>query len=99
MSDLNSLCNPNAYIILVGNKSDLVDERVVAETDARETARRYSLEYIETSAKQGDHIADAFVRLAGGILRNVKAAQEDDPKQPAPVPIDPPSTDRPGCSC
>jgi small GTP-binding protein len=87
MSDLNSLCAPNAYILLVGNKSDLADERSVAETDARETARRYNLEYIETSAKRGDHIADAVVRLAGGILRSVKAAQKDGPKPPTSEPV------------
>jgi small GTP-binding protein len=73
INDLNSLSAPNAVIILAGNKADLTEERIVTENEARETAKRYGLDYLETSAKNGDNIAETFVRLASGILRQVKA--------------------------
>jgi small GTP-binding protein len=73
IQDLNTLCATNALIILVGNKTDLADERTVSETEAQETANRYNLEYIETSAKNGENIAETFVRLGVGILRRVKS--------------------------
>jgi small GTP-binding protein len=75
INDLNILCAPNAYIILVGNKTDLAEDRVVTEVEGAETAKRYGIEYLETSAKSGDHIADAFVRLGAGILRQIKVGR------------------------
>jgi small GTP-binding protein len=72
MNDLNTLCLPNATILLVGNKSDLADERTISDTEAEEWAKRYNLDYLETSAKTGDHVTDAFVRLGQSILRQHK---------------------------
>jgi small GTP-binding protein len=102
IQDLNTLCAPNALIILVGNKTDLTDERTVSETEAQEVARRYNLEYIETSAKNGDNIAETFVRLGVGILTKVKKGEMTivkrdetfiDPVRPAQEP----KTGRGGC--
>jgi small GTP-binding protein len=75
INDLNTLCIPNAYIIMVGNKADLVDDRTVSEGEAQETAKRYNLEYLETSAKTGQSVPEAFIRLGNGILRQVKKGQ------------------------
>jgi small GTP-binding protein len=72
LNDLNSLCAPNAYIVLVGNKSDLKEDRAVSEAEANEASRRYNLEYVETSAKDGSGIGETFARLAGGIVRKTK---------------------------
>jgi small GTP-binding protein len=82
LNDLNSLCAPNAYIIMVGNKSDLRDERAVSAGEADEASKRYGLEYIETSAKDGSGIADAFARLAGGIVRKVRQGKGPKPEPP-----------------
>jgi small GTP-binding protein len=75
INDLNTLCIPNAYIILVGNKADLVDDRTVSEGEAQEMGKRYNLEYLETSAKTGEHVPEAFIRLGNGIIRQVKKGQ------------------------
>jgi small GTP-binding protein len=85
INDLNTLCAPNAFIILVGNKADLSDERAVSEDEARESAKRYNLEYLETSAKNGANIAETFARLGKGILRQVRAGQITRPKRPDTV--------------
>jgi small GTP-binding protein len=98
INDLNTLCLPNAVILLVGNKNDLVDDRSVSDTEAQEWAKRYSLEYLETSAKTGDHITDAFVRLGQGILRQHKQGQIEAVKPPAPIiPQEEPEGQK--CSC
>lgn len=83
INDLNSLCAPNAYIILVGNKTDLADDRQISETEAQEFAKRYNIIYIETSAKTGANVEDTFVRLGQGILRHIKDGEIK------PKPIDP----------
>ena len=80
INDLNTLCAPNAYIILVGNKTDRAEERAVSESEAQETAKRYNLEYLETSAKSGENVQEAFVRLGQGIVRQFKEKKITPPK-------------------
>eukprot|EP01124_Arcella_intermedia_P035574 TRINITY_DN9100_c0_g1_i1.p1 TRINITY_DN9100_c0_g1~~TRINITY_DN9100_c0_g1_i1.p1 ORF type:complete len:192 (-),score=39.87 TRINITY_DN9100_c0_g1_i1:41-616(-) len=59
----------NVSKLLVGCKCDLVDERVVSTQEAQEFADELNLEYIETSAKSGSNVEEAFVRLAT-IVKN-----------------------------
>ncbi|KAE8213324.1 hypothetical protein CF319_g5357 [Tilletia indica] len=55
--------------ILVGNKSDWDDHRVVTEEQGRALAQELGLKYIETSAKTNSNVEEAFFSLA----RDVKA--------------------------
>jgi small GTP-binding protein len=66
LADLHQAANPNAVILLVGNKCDL-QSRQISETQAREYCLRHEMEYLEASAKEGTNVEDAFVRLAGKI--------------------------------
>lgn len=54
--------------ILIGNKSDIPEERVVFEEKIKEFAAEYELKYIETSAKVGTNIDYAFDILLKDIL-------------------------------
>ncbi|KAG2375225.1 hypothetical protein C9374_009848 [Naegleria lovaniensis] len=56
----------NHFKILVGNKSDLVDKRVV--TNAQSLASKYGCEYMETSAKKGDNIDQLFQTVGRNIF-------------------------------
>ncbi len=59
--------------ILVGNKNDLPQQREVSEKDALEVVKKLKmLDYIETSALTGDHVASAFTKLGTLILQEVK---------------------------
>ena len=49
--------------ILVGNKSDLEQSRVVSFAQAKAVADQLMIPYIETSAKTGHNISQAFVEL------------------------------------
>lgn len=103
INDLNALCAPNAFIILVGNKSDLADDRAVSENEAQETAKRYNVEYLETSAKNGSNVEEAFVRLGQGILRGTKE-KKIEPVKPAETVTKigsekKPAKQKDGCSC
>jgi small GTP-binding protein len=55
---------PNVVMILVGNKSDLESERKVPFKEAQERADEYDMTYVETSAKSGDNVLNAFLRIA-----------------------------------
>ncbi len=51
-------------VLLVGNKSDLTDQRVVSVEELNNFTRDFNLYYMETSAKTGDGVGDCFSILA-----------------------------------
>ena len=80
LNDLNSLAAPNACIVLIGNKSDLTEERQIDEAEADAFAQRYGLTRLETSAKDGTGVKEAFARLGEGIIRKEKEGKLVPPK-------------------
>ena len=72
MNDIHALCASNAVVLVVGNKSDLRDERCVSESDAQSFAERHGIEYIETSALDGANVSETFVRLAHSVHERAK---------------------------
>jgi len=64
--------------ILIGNKEDL-STRVIAYNTAREWADEYGLVFLETSAKTGTNIQNAFTQLIA-LLTN----KTNDPSEPNP---------------
>lgn len=57
-------------MMLVGNKNDLINERQVSHEEAIQLAKRFDCAYIETSAKTGLNVVDAFHGLVKMIMRN-----------------------------
>ncbi|MHA1931418.1 MAG: GTP-binding protein [Promethearchaeota archaeon] len=51
-------------LLLVGNKSDLVDQRAVSLEEIKNFTRDFNLYYMETSAKTGEGVGDCFYILA-----------------------------------
>jgi small GTP-binding protein len=69
---------PNIPVLLVGNKLDSVehsmDKRQVERKEAEQFAKEHGMEFIETSAKIGTNIQQAFIQLASCVFaRNVIA--------------------------
>ena len=69
LNDVHTLCDPSASVILVGNKSDLSASRVVTMTEAENFASHHQITYVETSARVGDNVKDAFTRVATAVYR------------------------------
>ena len=51
-------------LLLVGNKSDLMDQRMVSIEEVNQFTKDFNLYYMETSAKTGDGVGDCFYILA-----------------------------------
>jgi len=82
LNDIRTLCDPNAVIQLIGNKSDLGSSRVVTLSEAEQYATQQHMSYLETSAKGGDNVREAFIRVAGQILsKGLKAPVNNQPKE------------------
>ena len=63
----------NVFKFLVGNKSDLVEERKVTYEEAKQYADEHELPYIETSAKEGININELFDSSIKSFLTNSKS--------------------------
>lgn len=57
-------------IILVGNKSDIAENRQVSKQQANELAKKFNTIYVEASAKLNVHVNDTFVQLLSLILKS-----------------------------
>ncbi|MFX0083162.1 MAG: GTP-binding protein [Candidatus Hodarchaeota archaeon] len=68
--------SPAISLILVGNKIDLKEERVISTEAGEELAKKLNLSYIETSAKTGENINDAFKMLALQIIKRYVFTEE-----------------------
>jgi GTPase SAR1 family protein len=91
LNDLRAIAEPDIVVILVGNKLDCVrsetesddgtgasDKREVTFTEAQEWAKKNGvLQYVETSAKSGENVEAAFMRVAERIFENINAGKYD----------------------
>jgi len=68
--------SPKISLILVGNKIDLEDERILSTEQGEELAQKLNLSYIETSAKTGENINDAFKMLAFQMIKRFVFTEE-----------------------
>lgn len=59
---------PDFSVVCVGNKADLNYNREVSYQLAQNFCYQYGFEYIETSAKTGDNVQEAFDLLVGNIV-------------------------------
>ena len=69
LNDIHTLCDPNAVVTLIGNKSDLKEQRTITSTEAESFAQLHQLTYLETSALGGANINEAFQRTAAAVYR------------------------------
>ena len=70
LSDLKTNGEEKISIILVGNKTDLEDQRKISIEQGKEKAEFYKLAFIETSALNGDNIEKAFNELITDVYKN-----------------------------
>jgi small GTP-binding protein len=71
LRDFKKYVKKEGAYILIGNKSDLTDQRTVTEERGKEIAEKIKAShFIETSAKMGENIEEAFALLVNQILNN-----------------------------
>ena len=73
LKQIEKHANENVFKFLVGNKSDLVEERKVTYEEAKQYADDHELPYIETSAKEGININELFDESIKSFLTNTKS--------------------------
>ncbi|MFX1554708.1 MAG: GTP-binding protein [Promethearchaeota archaeon] len=71
LNEIKTYIKGELNVILIGNKSDLVDKILVSEEDIRITANRYGLNYIITSAKTGENVNESFLYIAYKFIASI----------------------------
>ncbi|XKL69412.1 hypothetical protein PGB90_007181 [Kerria lacca] len=77
LTDTRNLTNSSTVIFLIGNKSDLKDQRDVAYEEAKQFADENGLMFVEASAKTGDNVEEAFVETAKKIFQRIQDGRLD----------------------
>lgn len=71
LKDFKKYVKKEGAYILIGNKIDLEDRRLVTEEEGKFLAKKIqATDFIETSAKFGENVEKAFKNLVFQILRN-----------------------------
>jgi small GTP-binding protein len=63
----------NVPMILIGNKLDLEEQRVISEEEAKTYATKYGINIIYTSAATGEAVEQAFLELVISIIDGIEA--------------------------
>jgi small GTP-binding protein len=94
LNDIHTLCSPNTAVLVVGNKVDLREDRVLTETEAGTFSERHGIDYLETSAKEATNIEEVFLRLAKAIHDRVQKKEINGSfaVMPSPVALAPQAT-------
>jgi Ras-related protein Rab-2A len=72
LEDIREQADPEICLCLVGNKSDLVDQRQVATQEAWDWAMDNGIDhFVETSAKTGDKVVEAYQDVANQIHQKI----------------------------
>lgn len=66
--DIKKSISRSIPIIIVGNKSDLVDKIVISEEEIKVVAKQFGFHYILTSALTGENVNDAFLYIAYRVV-------------------------------
>lgn len=69
MNNLKNSADSNISIVIVGNKSDLKDERQVEKEDGENKAQGYQSPFFETSALNGENIEKVFELLVNQVYQ------------------------------
>lgn len=76
MSDIRDNAEKNSEVIVVGNKSDLDENRQVEKEEANKYAEMNNVEYYEASAKDGTNIWLIFETLSRNMNKHVDEEEE-----------------------
>ncbi|KAG8522443.1 Ras-related protein Rab-10, partial [Galemys pyrenaicus] len=71
LRNIDEHANEDVERMLLGNKCDMDDKRVVPKGKGEQIAREHGIRFFETSAKANINIEKAFLTLAEDILRKV----------------------------
>lgn len=71
LAEVDKHCTENVSKLLVGNKSDLEEQRQVSRDEGKAVAEKLGMNFIETSARDGTNVSEMFKMIAQEIFDRV----------------------------
>lgn len=68
IQEVDRYAEDDVVLFLAGNKCDLADKKEVNDTEITQLKEKHNMEYLETSAKNGDNVKQMFQRLAEQVV-------------------------------
>jgi Ras-related protein Rab-8A len=65
----------NVEAVLIGNKCDLVDRKVIDASQGQELAKEFGMEFFETSARTGVNVQETFLSITKKIKDKLAVKQ------------------------
>eukprot|EP00761_Pharyngomonas_kirbyi_P012284 gb/GECH01012311.1/.p1 GENE.gb/GECH01012311.1/~~gb/GECH01012311.1/.p1 ORF type:complete len:217 (+),score=46.29 gb/GECH01012311.1/:1-651(+) len=81
MKNIEQHASKNVNKILLGNKCDLVEKKVITKEQGEQLAQEYDIKFFETSAKNNINVEEAFLTIAQDIKKRL-IDTEHAPQQP-----------------
>jgi len=75
--EVDRYANETSARIIVGTKSDLNSERIISKDAVNQFCSNKGLQYVETSAKTGDLVEEAFTNVCREFLDQIKNGHVD----------------------
>jgi GTPase SAR1 family protein len=69
LRELKQHINDKVVVVLVGNKSDLVQGREIPYHIGEQFAQRHNMKFIETSAKDSENVEKVFYEIAETLTK------------------------------
>eukprot|EP01006_Ploeotia_vitrea_P041346 TRINITY_DN66504_c4_g13_i1.p1 TRINITY_DN66504_c4_g13~~TRINITY_DN66504_c4_g13_i1.p1 ORF type:complete len:218 (-),score=104.98 TRINITY_DN66504_c4_g13_i1:53-706(-) len=89
LKELQDHSNRDIVLVMAGNKRDMCEQdaykRQVPHEDAQQFAEQYDIPFLETSAKSGLNVEDAFVRIVKQIYQHAWVNKPAVPNQSVTV--------------
>ena len=76
INQIKEEASESILIILVGNKSDLIEKRVISYEEAEKLAKEFNINYFECSAKTGENINVAFNDLIEQMVKKTDKTKD-----------------------
>jgi len=103
LTEIERYASETVKRLLLGNKSDLVERKVVAYSTAKEFADGLAIPFLETSAKTSANVEEAFITMSKQIKESLDATPQQAPTAKAGTVTPGRSLDEAGeqggCSC
>ena len=64
-------------IILIGNKKDDENSRIVSEDEGKKLANNFNLEFLEASGKENINVKESFEKIAEAVIANTFAERKN----------------------
>ena len=69
INENNNIKSDDIKSIIIGNKIDLEDKRIINKSDLENLANKYKMSFLEVSAKNNININEAFDLMVNEILK------------------------------